>query len=215
ENGKESIFEIQFKNNASQLGNSKTFIIPTKFDGHVVNGPVYRNVYVTDELFQLYEPGDTRPAINAITEYVLPSGETLLFEEPVSIKYLDGSFTTNIQDADNNFILSRYADVLLMFAEADNEVNGPTEAAYNALNMVRRRAFGVALDQSSVYDVAGLSPEEFRQAVWDERFREFPLEGLHWFDLKRTGRLMDVEQITEDQLVYPIPLRELDINPNI
>ncbi|MBV6639490.1 MAG: RagB/SusD family nutrient uptake outer membrane protein, partial [Cyclobacteriaceae bacterium] len=78
------------------------------------------------------------------------------------------------------------------------------------------RAFGDPIDQASANDIStGISKDALREAIYAERFKEFAYEGKHWFDLKRTDRLMAVEEITEDQLVYPIPQRELDTNPNM
>jgi hypothetical protein len=145
------------------------------------------------------------------------NGETVVLGDfPVSIKYIDESFTVNIQDANNNWPLRRYADVLLMFAEAENEVNGPTADALEAVNQVRRRAFGDDIHTASAHDIAmGISQDDFRNAIWAERFKEFALEGKHWYDLKRTGRLMAIEGIPATKLVYPIPQREMDSNPKM
>lgn len=215
ENGKESIFEIQFQGNSGGEGNSKTFIIPAKLTDAVFNGPVFRDYYLTEDLISLYETGDQRTATNAVDSLVVGE-DTIRFDGTVSIKYLDGSFTTDVQDADNNFILMRYAEVLLMFAEAENEVAGPTALALNAINQVRRRAFGLDIMSPSAVDLEeGISQAAFREAVWNERFKEFPMEGMQWFDLKRTDRLQTVEAIEAYQTVYPIPLREMDINKQI
>lgn len=82
-----------------------------------------------------------------------------------------------------NFILMRYADVLLMFAEAENEVNGPTVAAYEAINRVRSRA---RRDNTNILpDLHGLTQEQFRQAVRKERRVEFAGENLRYFDILR------------------------------
>ncbi|MEQ9443200.1 MAG: RagB/SusD family nutrient uptake outer membrane protein [Cyclobacteriaceae bacterium] len=215
ENGKESVFEVQFQGNSGGEGNSKTFIIPDKLTDLVLNGPVFRNYYLTEDLINLYEPADQRTATNAV-DSLMVGEDTVRFDGTVSIKYLDGSFTTDVQDADNNFILMRYAEVLLMFAEAENEVSGPTAAALEAINQVRRRAFGLDIMTPSTFDLdESISQAAFREAVWNERFKEFPMEGMQWFDLKRTDRLQSVEEIEAYQLVYPIPLREMDINQQI
>jgi hypothetical protein len=81
----------------------------------------------------------------------------------------------------------RYADVLLMFAEAENELNGPTSAAYNAVNMVRRRGFGKSINTVDVtVDLpAGLSKADFFKAIIRERALELGGEGIRKYDLMR------------------------------
>jgi len=81
----------------------------------------------------------------------------------------------------------RYADVLLMFAEAENELNGPTAAAYNALNMVRRRGYGKPIGTADVtVDIpSGLNKADFFKAVVRERSLELGGEGVRKFDLMR------------------------------
>jgi hypothetical protein len=63
----------------------------------------------------------------------------------------------------------RYSDILLMYAEAENELNGPTAAAYNAINMVRRRGYGKPINSPSTVDLAGLSKDDFFKALVRER----------------------------------------------
>ena len=99
--------------------------------------------------------------------------------------YLVDNNYTNI-----NWYLLRYSDVLLIYAEALNEANqSPTPEAYEAINTVRRRAFGLDLDSTSDEAdlAAGLSYEEFRQAVRDERAMELAGEGHRRQDLVRWG----------------------------
>jgi hypothetical protein len=81
----------------------------------------------------------------------------------------------------------RYSDVLLMFAEAENEINGPTAAAYNVVNMVRRRGFGRPLTtpDARVDLPAGLSKAEFFKAIVRERSLELGGEGTRKYDLLR------------------------------
>jgi starch-binding outer membrane protein, SusD/RagB family len=81
----------------------------------------------------------------------------------------------------------RYSDVLLMFAEAENELNGPTAAAYNAINMVRRRGYGKSITaaNATVDLPAGLSKADFFKAVVRERSLELGGEGIRKYDLIR------------------------------
>lgn len=83
-----------------------------------------------------------------------------------------------------NYPIIRYADVLLMLAEAENEVNqGPTALAYEAINQVKGRA-GIA-------PVEGMSYQEFKQEIMDERGRELCFESLRKYDLIRWGIYVD------------------------
>jgi starch-binding outer membrane protein, SusD/RagB family len=122
----------------------------------------------------------------------------------------------------------RYADVLLMYAEAANEVDGPTSDVYSAINLVRERA--------KINDLPdGLSKDNMRNNIRLERFRELPGEGILYFDLKRWGTATGTDSIfglNHDELDFrgetlftrkfpdyytllPIPGAELDINPNL
>ena len=102
-----------------------------------------------------------------------------------SMKYIDTQHLGSDQAAANNFIVLRHADVLLVFAEAENERSGPTTAAYAAVNQVRARAGLPAL-------AAGLGQAQFRQAVWAERAHELYGEFQARFDLIREGRWLEV-----------------------
>jgi hypothetical protein len=85
----------------------------------------------------------------------------------------------------------RYSDVLLMFAEAENEISGPTAAAYNAINMVRRRGYGkpIGTPDAAVDIPAGLSKSAFFAAVVRERALELAGEGIRKYDLIRWNLL--------------------------
>lgn len=86
----------------------------------------------------------------------------------------------------NDFYLMRYADVLLIFAEAENQVNGPTQAAIDALNRVRNRAFSGAAPALLPAETA--SKTAFDDRVFQERGYEFMQEAKRWFDIVRTNR---------------------------
>lgn len=98
-----------------------------------------------------------------------------------------GLGTTSEGSTGINFAYIRYADVLLMFAEAENEVNeGPTQDAIDAVNQVRYRAF----DGAAGYELsaaASASKEAFLKAVLDERKLEFAGENMRWKDLVRNN----------------------------
>lgn len=97
-------------------------------------------------------------------------------------KYVQNKLINNDKSNVNWYFL-RYSDVLLLYAEALNEWKGsPTPEAYAAINEVRRRAYG-----NNDHDLKGLSPEDFRQAVQDERAYELAFEGHRRMDLVRWG----------------------------
>lgn len=96
----------------------------------------------------------------------------------------------------------RYSDVLLMFAEADNEINGPTPAAYNAVNMVRRRGFGKPINAPDpTVDLSpGLSKADFFKAIVRERSLELGGEGVRKYDLLRWNLLQTALNETKTNL---------------
>src|SRR5205807_1591645 len=108
--------------------------------------------------------------------------------DPYYGKFFDaggpGMINQNNSRTDLNWPIYRYAEVLLMFAEAENEANGPTGAAYSAINLVRERA---KLPDLPV----GLSQDQFRVAVHQERSWELAFESKRVFDLKRWGEFYD------------------------
>ena len=99
-------------------------------------------------------------------------------------KYVETGYLLNNDQSNVNWYVLRYADVLLIYAEALNEwKNGPTNEAYSAVNKVRRRAYGVA---DTSHDLkTGMGVEEFRQAVRKERKYELAFEGHRRLDLVR------------------------------
>lgn len=133
-----------------------------------------------------------------------------------------------------NFPLLRYSDVLLMIAEADNELNDvPSDLAYECLNAVRTRA------QIAAVEVSSLSKEQFREVIKNERAMELCYEGTRRFDLIRWGdylkAMTDLSvlletskrwplsakwaanyfKITSAYLYLPIPAYELSVNKAI
>jgi hypothetical protein len=120
---------------------------------------------------------------------------------------------------DHNFIIYRYADVLLMFAEVENELNGPTALAYSAINEVRTRAFGG--ESGTGIDIpAGLDKTAFKNELMKERRKEFFQEAKRWFDLLRWNTFMEVmtadgKNVHEYNRYFPIPQPERERNPNL
>lgn len=138
--------------------------------------------------------------------------------------YVDKAAGTGDGTSGKDWYILRYADVLLMYAEAVNEAQGP-DNAYSSINMVRARAGLEPL-------LTGLTKDQFREAVYLEERRESPFEGHRWFDLVRTGRALTVmnskvkplsdantiglaSPIDEHNLLLPIPSIVIEMAPQI
>lgn len=122
--------------------------------------------------------------------------------------------------SDQDWILLRYADVLLMYAEARNEVSGPDASVYDAIDRVRDRVDMPPLP-------VGLSKDEMRERIRNERRVEFALEGIRWGDIKRwktaetyIPTLVDPggkrrEFDPSKHYLLPFPQSEMDVNDNL
>ena len=120
--------------------------------------------------------------------------------------------------------LYRYTDILLLFAEADCLAEGmPTAEGMEALNRVRRRAYGLATKSPSQLDFSldDYNKDQFLELVLSERGKETYAEGKRWFDLKRTGKLQEKVKeaygitVQEKALLWPIPNAEINFNDGI
>ncbi|MCE7063392.1 RagB/SusD family nutrient uptake outer membrane protein [Dyadobacter sp. CY343] len=212
-NGKESVFEVQYKKGLSPLkgnGLGSTYA-PANSGNSVIQFGGDGNNEPTADMVQAYEPGDNRKDVSLGTFYINSIGQRI--DQNFIRKYDDAP--TVKYDSDDNFPVLRYADVLLMYAEALNEA-GNVPDALTLLNMVRARA-GISNKQIS-------SKEDMRLALEQERRVELAFEGHRWFDLVRTGRALPIlnakasaigitTKLTEKNLVFPVPQSQIDINP--
>lgn len=140
--------------------------------------------------FFSYHPDDTRKAATWLLSYTKKSGAAVTWDStqaavnayghfaPVPHKYMDKVPGSQDGAEEPNFILIRYADVLLSLAEAINENAGPTEEARGLVNQVRSRA-GVPGIPS------GLSKQQMKDAIFLERRYELAGEGHGHFDSQR------------------------------
>jgi hypothetical protein len=213
----ESIFEIKYMSGNLGVGNgfSSTFT-PARFDMDIFPNQMQGSgrILPTPEMADAYEDGDLRRAASIGDSVRVISGG---FEKELyGLKFVD--FTTGVTgDGGINFTALRYADVLLMYAEALNQ-NGNQDEAMNYLNMVR--------DRAGLPDLSGLDQVSLADALAHERRVELFLEGHRWYDLVRTGKLLTVMntyfernnlnfEVQDFNRLMPIPLRELDINPSL
>jgi len=150
-------------------------------------------------------------------------GNTYVLDESnASLSFLTKFFYSSDRTQNNgdiNYPFLRYADVLLIYAEAENELNGPDQNAIGALNQIRTRSNASA---KSTSDFAG--KEQLRSFILEERAREFACEGDRRWDLIRWGIYLpvmnaigidenDVAKYRERKhLLYPIPASEIIAN---
>ena len=223
-NGTESLFEVQYSGsteydfwgNNPQASWLSTFMGPRNSD--FVAGSYGWN-QPTQEFMDAWEEGDLRKDLTVLyqgcpafdgKEYKSSYSNTgynvrkFLVTKAVSPEY-------NTNPA--NFVVYRYADVLLKKAEALNEM-GQTAQAETPLNIVRHRA--------GLPELSGLSQEAMREAIIHERRMELAFEGHRWFDLVRIGNgdyaieffhSIGKTNATKDRLIFPIPQTEMDANP--
>ena len=233
--GPELIFTVEQK-----------FGINRNVTGHCVFSTGFTNTKlpviaaINNNLYYEFDANDQRRDASVTLRLFDPAkGEYFDFDRLRFRKYIDTLYMANesapyISGQNTSSSVLRYAEVLLVKAEAENELNGPTPAAYEALNAIRRRAYWnpYANSQNQPADgtpleLSGLSKEQFRQAVQDERYREFVTEGNRWFDLKRWHILVKTikEKVPADDLKYknistrnyylPVPLTQIELNPKL
>ncbi len=208
----ESIFEVQFRGGG--LGEGSGYANAFVPDASLLGGqPAGGRNRPTVDLITSYEAGDSRFAVSMDTTFLDPTSGA---RQRYVRKYFSGvPFQEN--DADNNFVVFRYADVLLMLAEAIGEGG----EAYGLINQVRTRA-GLA-------DIDASTPGSFEEKLLQERRIELAFENHRWYDLLRFGKALEVMQAhaagaTLDtfidatftapgatRLLYAIPQREVDL----
>lgn len=227
ENSRESLFEVQYESDGgysfwsdeNQASWASTFMGPR---GSNFVGGGYGWNQPTQEFIDSYESNDNRKDVTVLYE-----GSPSFDGKPYSASYsytgynvrkflIPLSVSPSYDNNPLNFPILRFSDILLMKAEALNEL-GQTAQAEGPLNRVRKRA-GLA-------DVAtGLSQVDFREAVLRERRMEFAFEGQRWFDLIRVNKgqygldflhSIGKTNATQKHLLFPIPQIEIDKNPKL
>jgi hypothetical protein len=160
----------------------------------------------TLDFIALFDPADLRKYRTATTSIVDADGNTIAMPVGAAVPAICQKYNTSIiTDGKANWRVFRYADILLMLAEAMNE-NGKTPEALEYLNQVRNRA-GLA-------DYSGLTQAEARDKIYLERRFELYLEGHRWFDLLRTGRALEVMApfgMKPHMTVFPIPQSQIEV----
>lgn len=252
---KENLWEVEFRGtNQSEIQEGGMIGSYNGITCGIIEiGYGYDYVHATAKLYNAYANGDQRRDWTVAPFRYVTSGQTAaktnwnadqIYERSNGKWRREYEITLprNQNYTGTNWPLLRYADVLLMFAEADNYVNnGPTADAYKAINMVRRRGYGkdVLTPDVQADAAAGLSQPDFLELIKSERLRELAFEGLRKHDLVRWDMYPSVMQaqvreyqtsmpaalrdpaiaqaqrITDRAVLFPIPNSELAVNPNI
>ncbi|MDN3548594.1 RagB/SusD family nutrient uptake outer membrane protein [Mucilaginibacter aquaedulcis] len=241
ENGREHIFSAQFKANSQGQGNNQAPRsvlngIPGMVGSYADQVVFYSVPDATKpggvdkffSIYKLYSANDKRKRVSFVTRFQSPTtnlyygklNDATIANDSIPFfnKYFDPSVVANEAESGANVPIIRFSDVLLIHAEAENELNGPTAKAYASINRVRKR--------SGLDDLAGLDQASFRDAVYLERRLEFVFEYQRWFDLIRE-RDVSGKGILEASLLkvgktnvtkgaagkfylFPIPQQEID-----
>jgi len=233
ENRIEHLFMLQY--NTLVAGNPMENFYPN-FKPVTFAGPGGTGSSVpTSAFYKSYETGDLRAKDQEgyfYTSY-FTNGNGARFElgAPYVFKHFNrtSSGTSGVAGTRQNNLnvpQIRYAEVLLLFAEAQNELGAPTQAAYDAFKRIRDRA-KLATPGLETYNQAS-----FREAVWKERWYELCYEQITWFDMVRLRKVFNEntkkfdefvghvnlssnQPLQEKHLLLPIPRQELLNNPNL
>lgn len=220
-NNAEVIFAIQYARGFSP-SQGNPFVNGAMANEDIGSGVLVRGTgtfLMTTDLFNQFSSDDSR---NSMIKQLTGSRRKYTF----TLKYYDKGMTSTI-DAGNDWIVLRYADINLMYAEVQNELGHP-DVALPYLKAIRDRT-GLTTDAALGTDAVAM-----RLAIEKERRMELFCEGHRWFDLSRTDRLLtvmnqhfkmvlpetDIEeigsnsnQIDEYELIFPIPLFQVNLNP--
>ncbi len=192
-NNKEHIFSVQFKGFAQSQGHASTRrAIFSGIPGLVGSYGDQVQFYTqgNDKFFNVYklfQPNDKRKNVTFVTSYKSPANGNYYGQlndpavpgdsTPFFNKYWDPAAVSSTNESSANTAVLRFAEVLLIHAEAENELNGPTAKAYTSYNRVRQRA--------GLTPLAGLTKDRFRDSLYLDRRLELVYEFQRWFDLLR------------------------------
>ncbi|SEW34772.1 Starch-binding associating with outer membrane [Chitinophaga sp. YR573] len=221
ENNIESLFEIQFSNENDNTSNMANNTGCWQINSPGLSGAGGHVIIPTDYYYQSFSDDDLRKDATFRTVFYDSNGNLVDYSwwadvgKPHVKKFdITKGISVSGSLSSRNMYYLRYADVILMYAEAENELNGSAAAVEN-LNKIRHRA-GLADWSGSV------AQSDLRSEIMMERMRELGFEGWRWFDLKRTGTLLDstkahnidaAPNMLPKHLLYPIPAKEFENNP--
>ena len=221
----ENIFMVQFATLIQPSG-WQTSIIPYN-QGISAYSDETGAIFANKEFVESYENGDKRAEEKQFyyRTFTLRSdrNKTVDLGGYYLYKHFDVDAQLNTRSSDLNWGLMRYAEVLLIYAEASNEASGPSLEAYSAVNQIRKRA--------ELPELSGLNQQQLREAIWKERWHELSYENKTWFDMSRIRKAFNVKTrkfedfvghkfsygptLQEKELLFPIPTAEIRNNKNL
>jgi hypothetical protein len=235
ENVLEQLFEIQYQDGIEP--NSGLINLLPNFKPVTVYGQYGTGTTVpTQDFVDSYESGDLRAVDRQgffyTNYYENGSGPLFSLGAPYLFKYFDvtsygAQNVPGIAKENLNMMNIRYADVLLVYAEAQNEADGaPNAAAYSAFKAIRDRA------QLTTDPIGSFNQQTFREAVWRERWHELCYENILWFDMVRLRKVYNEitngfddfvghvnrsssQALQQKHLLFPLPQSEINSNPNL
>jgi len=208
----ENIFSVQFGTNNTSTTQNITIrmFTPLALGGSgsfVANPYFFQNGYFGPDVRKTWNLSNTVPKTGGGVTTVVP----------YITKYRDPQWVSGSNNSRMNWIVIRYADVLLMQSEAMNNINPNDPNKFNGLNTVRDRAGMSAFHLS----MANTAPTDFVDTLLKDRARELCVEGHRRWDLLRLGRFKQIEKTVnnftaqDNQLLLPLPQTELDANSNL
>ncbi|GAB3764331.1 RagB/SusD family nutrient uptake outer membrane protein [Spirosoma pomorum] len=229
----EHLYMVQY-NTAVEANRMDNFY--PNFKPVTYNGPGGTGSSVpTAAFYASYEAGDLRAKDQAgyfyTTYYTNGNGAPFSLGAPYVFKHFNrtANGTSGVAGTRQNNLnvpQIRFAETLLIYAEAQNEVGGPNQAAYDAMKRIRDRA------TLTTPALGTFTQATFREAVWRERWHELCYEQLTWYDMVRLRKVYNEKTngfdnfvghvnlssnrpLQEKHLLLPIPRQELLNNPNL
>lgn len=222
----ELIFQVQYQTGI-KTNDITAAITPSKIGISALSSE-YGAIMPRSEFVKSYEVNDKRAQEKQFffTEYTKKGSSAVVkFGEYALYKFflVEAAGPGGDANSDENWTILRYPEVLLTYAEAINEVNGPTQSAYDQVNLIRKRA--------NLPNLAGLSKEQFRESIWKERYHELAFENKAYFDIQRTKKVYNLiankfddafsyknesgATFDEKYMLWPVPSAEIDANPKL
>jgi hypothetical protein len=228
DNNDERIFAIQQTQAVQGQGTAIGHILAPR--NKLAPGLGLSHIGYSQAFYDSFEVSDVRRDVTMAYSFISRNGTELTYNAPTNgyaerlgihqNKYVD--LDQACCDGDPDMIVYRYSDALLMAAEIENSLNGPTTKAYGFLNRVRLRANASAAPTNMTQQV-------FADYIYEERFKELSLEFQEVYDIRRLGKVEEALSQHPENIkfqptntayspnfnLWPLPLSEIQSNPNI